>query len=84
MVGMVVSDGREIVFAGAGILWGVTTFFRGFRVWRDEHKSVARKPNGTNTASLEKFVLPSSLITGFVLVLGCSAYLVWSVFSFSR
>jgi len=59
---MIAPDGREIVFAGAGILWGATTFFHGLRVWRIEHKVKA----------------DPALIGGFVLTIACSAYLIWS------
>jgi hypothetical protein len=69
---MMTPDGREIVFAGAGILWGATTLFRGFRLWRTEHKLSAKSP------------VPSSLIAGAVLVLGCTTYLTWSLIETSR
>ena len=28
------SEARDLMFAGAGILWGTVTVFRGMKVWR--------------------------------------------------
>ena len=67
---MISPDAREIVFAGAGILWGATTFVRGFEHWREGHPA--------NRIS-QRFSLPLSLVAGFLLVVGCTAYLAWSV-----
>jgi len=33
------SEARDLVFAGAGILWGTVTVFRGMQVWRKEKAS---------------------------------------------
>ena len=33
------SESRDLVFAGAGILWGTVTVFRGMQVWRREKVS---------------------------------------------
>ena len=63
-----VPDGREIVFAGAGILWGATTFFRGLR-FTSAHK-----------ASPDR----SSLAVGFILVLACTSYLALSLIESKR
>ncbi|OGR89671.1 MAG: hypothetical protein A2992_02380 [Elusimicrobia bacterium RIFCSPLOWO2_01_FULL_59_12] len=60
---MVPSDGREIVFAGAGILWGAATFVRGLRFSRSHKASPDR----------------SSVVVGFFLVIACSAYLAASL-----
>jgi hypothetical protein len=60
---MVPSDGREIVFAGAGMLWGATTFYRELHLWRAAPKKGPA----------------SGLIAGFLLILGCGAYLAWSI-----
>jgi hypothetical protein len=27
-------EARDLMFAGAGILWGSVTFFRGMQIWR--------------------------------------------------
>jgi hypothetical protein len=61
---MVPPDGREILFAGAGFLYGATTFCRGLLQWRSESPPYNHK-----------IELRFSLIAGFVLVIGCSAYL---------
>jgi hypothetical protein len=76
---MITPDGREIVFAGAGILWGATTFFRGLRIWLDGQKSPTDPSCSAGTSFSGKLTLPSSLVTGFVLILGCTAYLAWSL-----
>ena len=62
-INVIAPDGREIVFAGAGILWGATTFFRGL------HFSKGQKN------SSDRF----SLALGFILVIACTAYLGWSL-----
>jgi hypothetical protein len=74
--GMIAPDGREIVFAGAGILWGATTFFRGLRVWR------ADKPAPVSVGALVKSPVAPTLIVGFVLTLACSAYLAYSLLEY--
>ncbi len=63
-------DAREIVFAGAGILWGATNFFRGLNIWR------ADKPRHK---TFKKTSFPTGMIVGFALVIGCTAYLAMSV-----
>jgi hypothetical protein len=66
---MIPPDPREVVFAGAGILWGATTFVRGWSLWR----SIPRKTFHRKTP------IPMSLLVGFALTLGCSAYLAMSI-----
>jgi hypothetical protein len=61
--GVIASDGREIVFAGAGILWGATTFFRGLHFTKGQKNSADRL----------------SLAIGFILVIACTSYLTWSL-----
>jgi len=67
---MVPPERQEIVFAGAGILWGATTFIRGLNLWRTD-------PSAHHTRN--KTAITISLIGGFALIIGCSAYLLWSV-----
>ena len=31
------TEARDLMFAGAGILWGTVTVFRGMKIWRKEH-----------------------------------------------
>ena len=33
------SEARDLMFAGAGILWGTVTVFRGVKVWRRQKAS---------------------------------------------
>jgi hypothetical protein len=65
---MIPPDGKEIVFAGAGILWGATTFFRGLHIWRTATPHVQNKSSVSFT-----------LATGVALMISCSAYLAWSI-----
>ena len=81
---MIASDGREIVFAGAGILWGATTFFRGFRVWREGSKQAPARSCAVHSKSIPKSPVPSSLVAGFVLTFGCTAYLAWTLMDLRR
>jgi hypothetical protein len=62
---MIAPDGREIVFAGAGILWGATTVVRGLQSWFEKPKHAAPQR--------------SAVVTGVVLVIACTAYLAWSL-----
>ncbi len=68
---MMAPEGREIVFAGVGVLWGATTLFRGLRLWKADQS--------LQNHSIPKSSLTGSLLTGFVLTLGCSVYLVLSL-----
>jgi hypothetical protein len=76
--GVIASDGREIVFAGAGILWGASTCYRGLRVWRAGNKLATDPSYQVHSVSNTRGALPTSLIAGFVLTLACTAYLAWS------
>lgn len=40
---MAPTEARDMVFAGAGILWGVVTVFRGFQEWREENRRKGRE-----------------------------------------
>jgi hypothetical protein len=33
------TEARDLMFAGAGILWGTVTVFRGMKIWRREKTS---------------------------------------------
>ena len=65
---MMASDGREIVFAGAGVLWGATTFVRGLHVTK-AHKKLSDH---------------SGLIVGLVLTVACTGYLAMSLLDLRR
>ena len=75
---MIASDGREIVFAGAGILWGASTCYRGLRVWRAESKLATHPASQVRSISNIRGAIPTSFIAGFVLTVACTAYLAWS------
>jgi hypothetical protein len=62
-------DAQEIMFAGAGILWGAVNFARGVSLWRLNH---------ARSKSHKKSTLPP-MIVGFALVIGCTAYLALSM-----
>ena len=72
---MVATDGKEIVFAGAGIVWGATTFVRGLIVWRAGHKLTAPSSYSLHSSTVAKGSFPTSVIAGFALTLACIAYL---------
>jgi hypothetical protein len=50
------------MFAGAGILWGTITVFRGLELWRRERGRVQ---------------FPRVVLVGAALALGCTGYLLW-------
>ena len=66
---MVTPDRQEIVFAGAGVLWGATTFFRGLHASSGDRKTHPDR---------------SSVAAGILLTLACAAYLTWSLLDLKR
>ncbi len=70
MGAMLPPDRQELLFAGAGILWGAITFIRGISLWRSEPPAHFKRNKSTITMSL---------IGGFSLIVGCGAYLIGSV-----
>jgi hypothetical protein len=54
-------EARDLMFAGAGILWGVVTVFRGVQEW---------------SHAKEKSSFPTIVAVGAALTLGCLSYLV--------
>jgi hypothetical protein len=82
---VIASDGREIVFAGAGILWGATTFVRGLLVRRAVGKiSTAEASHTTMVAAPNKGTFSTSIVGGFILTLACIAYLAQSLIDSHR
>jgi hypothetical protein len=80
---MIHADASEIVFAGAGAVWGAVTFFHGFQVWRQEHRhhrvsaSISKLP-----LSAAKDPLFSSIVTGAAVAVMSLGYLIWSLHLF--
>jgi len=82
---VIASDGREIMFAGAGILWGASTFVRGVMVRREVNKissSTARKVDPG--ASSAKGAFSTSIVGGLILTLACIVYLAQSLINTHR
>jgi len=76
---VIASDGREIFFAGAGILWGASTFVRGLRVRRESNKFSAGAAVKASNAASAKGAFSISIIGGFILTLACFVYLAQSL-----
>ena len=65
------------MFAGAGLLWGAVTVYRGLQDWRHDLKRASASACAVGVFPLAKW--PSIIIPGALLALGCTAYLVWSL-----
>ncbi len=71
------ADGRVIVYAGAGVLYGLVTFVHGLRVWRQTHPAHAQASAAQRLRQLAQSDIPLSLTTGAGVALACSVYLIW-------
>jgi hypothetical protein len=73
-------NGRDIVFALAGILWGSVTVFRGVTAWRSEHRRL-RKRSSCHVGALPLHALefPSAILGGAGILFGCAWYLIWTL-----
>ncbi len=67
------SDGRDIFYAGAGILWGVITCWRAIVIWRYDAKGST--PIALDLPYLKKSHVPFICVGSGTLSLLCLAYL---------
>ncbi len=69
----------DIVYAGAGILLGIVTFYRLMRALRYEH--IASQHCAVPLGSLGRTEIPLQLFIAAMLSLGCSIYLFFKLCS---
>jgi hypothetical protein len=74
------SDGRDLIFASAGVLWGSVQVYRGFQAWKQEQRTRTSRDCAISTLPMSRIEFPTTIVTGALFALGCSGYLVWSVF----
>ncbi|HVO32371.1 MAG TPA: hypothetical protein VMU17_00555 [Elusimicrobiota bacterium] len=74
------ANGRDVIFAFAGLLWGAVTLYTGVQRWRDEQKRVrVSSSHGMRSVSVEKMESPSMILAGVGLSAGCLGYLIWTL-----
>jgi hypothetical protein len=71
------ADGRVIMYAGAGILYGLVTLGHGLRLWRQMHPAHAHTSKVQRLRLLAKSEIPLSMTTGAGVALACTVYLIW-------
>jgi len=68
-----------MMFASAGILWGVVTVFKGLQLWRHEHKRMRGSAScAVGAFPLNRFEFPALIVAGAAVAIGCLGYLVFS------
>jgi hypothetical protein len=76
------TDTRDLIFAGAGILWGSVQIYRGCQLWRQEQqRSRMSRDCAVGTLPMGRVEFPSMIVTGALFVVGCTGYVLWSVFT---
>jgi hypothetical protein len=74
------SDGRDLIFAAAGVLWGAVTVFRGVQSRRQAQRRLRSQGSCAIGAwPLDHYENAALLLIGGALALGCVAYLVCSL-----
>ena len=68
-------DGHDIVYAGAGLLWGIITCVRGYKIWREEQRHPVASPSSHSVLMTLRTSLPLSVAMGTVTALVCGWYL---------
>ena len=77
---MKAADGRDMMFAGAGLIWGLVTVFRAIQGWRGNDRRAAAGPAyAVGALPLTRIEYPATILAGVALAVGCLAYLVWSL-----
>lgn len=74
-------DARDLMFAGAGVLWGAVTAYRGFKAWHNDYKR--HHPNQFAQAGvvfISRTEIPAIALAGAALAAGCLGYLIWMLY----
>lgn len=67
------TDGQDMIFAIAGVVWGAVTVYRGLQNWRGG----SRYP--VHALPIGRLESPGTVLTGLAVSLGCLGYLLYSI-----
>jgi hypothetical protein len=74
-------DGHDVLYASAGILWGIMTFARSLKLYQERNKTQSSATRAMRPLLLEKSPVRTSLTLSATLALFCIGYLFWRLTS---